>query len=277
MEPDDDSLIGAAEKRGIPSSNPGAPALARIGLRRTGVSLATSEALKFADAHALARDAVHARLSASAMVNELRGRGFDSLAVNSAAANRQEYLLRPDLGRRLCDAARTALQARRTVPEQTGRARLAVVIADGLSALAAERHAVPVLAALKPLLAGANSAPWELAPVVVAEQARVALGDAIAEALCATAVVVLIGERPGLSSPDSLGAYVTWGPKLGTTDAERNCVSNIRTEGMGYAEAAEAIAWYLNMGRTRGRTGVGLAAPENPQRLPGAGGLRFED
>jgi ethanolamine ammonia-lyase small subunit len=239
------------------------PTLARIGLRRTGVSLATSEALKFAEAHALARDAVHARLAASAMVTGLRERGLDAVAVLSAAADRQEYLLRPDLGRQLNGGAADALRARPHAVEQTGGARLAVVIADGLSALAAERHALPVLDALRARLDFAQAAGWELATVVVAEQARVALGDRVAEALGADAVVVLIGERPGLSSPDSLGAYVTWRPRRETSDAERNCVSNIRAEGMGYEEAAESVAWFLTEGRRVGGTGVGLRAPES--------------
>jgi ethanolamine ammonia-lyase small subunit len=136
-----------------------------------------------------------------------------------------------------------------------------VVLADGLSALATERHGLPVLDALLPLLGldEASAAPgWTLAPIVVAEQARVALGDAIGAALGADVTVVLIGERPGLSSPDSLGAYITWGPRPGRSDAERNCVSNIRLEGLDYAGAAAKIAWYVREGRRLGLTGVQL-------------------
>jgi ethanolamine ammonia-lyase small subunit len=150
--------------------------------------------------------------------------------------------------------------------------RVTLILADGLSALATERHALPVLDALLPLLGIADteaapnpSAPWRLTPIVVAEQARVALADEIGQALNADATVILIGERPGLSSPDSLGAYITWAPRPGRTDAERNCVSNIHAEGLDYAAAAAKIAWYLTQGRRLGLTGVALREQDLPR------------
>lgn len=142
----------------------------------------------------------------------------------------------------------------RTAPAPTSSATLAIILADGLSALAIERHALPLLDALLAHLDGT----WQLTPIVVAEQARVALGDPIGEALHADVTIMLIGERPGLSSPDSLGAYITWAPRRGRTDAERNCVSNIRAEGLDYAAAAARIAWYVTEGRRLGKTGVAL-------------------
>jgi ethanolamine ammonia-lyase small subunit len=142
--------------------------------------------------------------------------------------------------------------------------RVAVVIVDGLSAMAVERHALPVLRELQSLFAEgstySNDGAWELLPVVIVEQGRVAVGDAVAVALKADLAVILIGERPGLSSPDSLGAYITWKPTERSQNAERNCVSNIRTEGLGYRAAAERIAWYCREARRAGCTGVALLA-----------------
>lgn len=254
---------------------------ARIGLERIGVSLATVEALRFAEAHALARDAVHARLAVAPLLAQLRERGLEALSVTSAARSRQEYLLRPDLGRRLSESSEASLAARAAHPADSAAARLSVVIADGLSALAVERHAFSVVVELLGRLGlgetgNTAGAGWLVTPVVVAEQGRVALGDAVARALGAQAAVVLIGERPGLSSADSLGAYVTWAPGPGTTDAERNCVSNIRREGLCYADAAAAIDWYLTEGRRHGRTGVGIRGPERQARLAPMGGAKLE-
>jgi ethanolamine ammonia-lyase small subunit len=149
----------------------------------------------------------------------------------------------------------------RTAPTPANSAALAIILADGLSALAIERHALPLLDAL---LAHLDST-WALTPIVIAEQARVALGDQIGAAFHADATVILIGERPGLSSPDSLGAYITWAPRPGRTDAERNCVSNIRAEGLDYTSAARKIAWFINQARRVGLTGVALRAPDAPQ------------
>jgi ethanolamine ammonia-lyase small subunit len=221
---------------------------ARVALRSAGRSLATSELLDMALCLADARDAVHAELSTVTLVQELVALGLEVFSVRSAAGGRGEYLRRPDLGRRLSAASRALLEQ---VDPESGS--LAVVVADGLSAFAVERHAVPVLDALLPLLAD-----WQIGPVVVAEQARVAIGDEIGEVLGAVATLLLIGERPGLSAPDSLGAYVTWAPRIGRSDAERNCVSNIRPEGLGYDLAARKIAAYLNEARRLQLTGVAL-------------------
>lgn len=222
---------------------------ARVGLGRTGVSLATREVLGFQLSHARARDAVHARMNASALAAELeRVSGATAVRLHSAARGRVEYLQRPDLGRALDEASRTVLM------EHAGAEfDLVFVVADGLSALAVERHVVPLMEKLLPRLAA-----WKIAPVCVVEQGRVAVGDVIGEALSAMIAVVLIGERPGLSSPDSLGAYVTWQPRVGRTDAERVCISNIRTEGLGYAQAAEQLVRVLSDARRMRLTGVAL-------------------
>lgn len=240
---------------------------ARVALDRTGASITTRHALEFSLAHAQARDAVHAALGVASLMAALRERELAAVSVRSSAANRTEYLRRPDLGRTLSDASATLLAVRATDTRSphTDAATVSIILADGLSALAVERHALPLLDALLPLL-GLNeendakqvALPWALAPIVVAEQARVALGDEIGEALHADVTVMLIGERPGLSSPDSLGAYITWAPRIGRTDAERNCVSNIRVEGLDYTAAAARIAWYVTEARRLGLTGVAL-------------------
>jgi ethanolamine ammonia-lyase small subunit len=223
---------------------------ARVGLGRTGVSVATRDLLDFQRCHALARDAVHARLEAAAMARTLGAiAGGSVFRLHSAAADRATYLQRPDLGRRLDDSGRKLL-AERTQP---GTAELALIVADGLSALAVERHAAPLLEELLPRLHD-----WKLAPLCVVEQGRVAIGDEIGETLGARVAAVLIGERPGLSSPDSLGVYITWSPRAGRTDAERNCISNIRAEGLSYAQAAAQIETILNAARREQLTGVKL-------------------
>ena len=216
----------------------GALTAARVGLGRTGSSQTTRDVLEFSLAHAEARDAVHASLSLPTLLAALKERGLRPVAVKSAAADRATYLRRPDLGRRLSEASAAQLAALDSA-EASERPRLCVILADGLSALAVDRHAVPLLDALLPLLTPC----FALTPVVVAEQARVALGDEIGTALGAEATVLLIGERPGLSSPDSLGAYITWAPRAGRTDAERNCISNIRAQGLDYATAAAKIVY----------------------------------
>jgi len=244
---------------------------ARVGLERVGASLATRPALEFTLAHAQARDAVHMALGVATMLAALRERGLTAMAVKSAASDRAEYLRRRDLGRRLSVTSAERLAKGREQHGDEGGVRgtqavVSVIVADGLSALAAERHAMPLLDALLPLLRAASAEElsgwtngWTIAPIVVAEQARVALGDEIGAALGADVTVMLIGERPGLSAPDSLGAYVTWAPRVGMTDAERNCVSNIRAEGLDYAAAAERIAWMVREGRRMGLTGIDLA------------------
>jgi ethanolamine ammonia-lyase small subunit len=231
---------------------------ARIALDSSGASIATRPALEFLLAHAQARDAVHSALAVSSLMADLRERDLDAVSVRSAAADRTEYLRRPDLGRTLSDASGEVIaQAKSASASSQSGTVLSIIVADGLSALATERHALPVVDALLPLLGiGEPECTWVLTPIVIAEQARVALGDEVGYALGANITVMLIGERPGLSSPDSLGAYITWGPRPGRTDAERNCVSNIRTEGLDYASAAAKIEWYIAEGRRLGLSGV---------------------
>jgi len=224
---------------------------ARIALGRVGDSLPTDALLAFGLAHAQARDAVHLPLDQKALQAQLEAAGYPALAVHSAAGDRAAYLRRPDWGRRLNDPSRERLVAAaqnvRAAPD------VAFVIGDGLSARAVAAHAVPLVQAVTPKLA-----EWRIAPIVIAEQARVALGDEVGELLRATQVVVLIGERPGLSSPDSLGVYLTYGPRIGRTDAERNCISNVRPEGLGYAAAAHKLAYLLHAARRLGQTGIAL-------------------
>ena len=229
---------------------------ARISLGRAGTSLPTREVLRFAAAHALARDAVHLPLDVEALLADLRAAGVTaSVRVASQAASRVEYLTRPDLGRRLAPADRDALEA-----DATGG--LCIVVGDGLSAIAAQRHAAPLLVEL----ATAGVAPDRL---VVATQARVALGDEIGELTGASLVLMLVGERPGLSSPDSLGAYLTWAPKPGRADSERNCVSNIRLQGLPLADAAARIAWLMHEAQRQRLTGIEL---KDGSELPAVGG-----
>jgi ethanolamine ammonia-lyase small subunit len=233
---------------------------ARVALDRAGSSMATRPALEFALAHAQARDAVYSELDLGTIVEALAERGISAVAAASAAEGRAQYLRRPDLGRRLSAASATALgllEAARLKAATDNRqpaTSLSVILADGLSALATQRHAIPLLDALLALL----DESWTLTPIVVAEQARVALGDEVGTLLQADVSVMLIGERPGLSSPDSLGAYITWSPRVGRTDAERNCVSNIRVGGLDYANAAQKIAWYVSEGRRLGLSGVAV-------------------
>ncbi|MGA9668518.1 MAG: ethanolamine ammonia-lyase subunit EutC [Terracidiphilus sp.] len=225
---------------------------ARVALGRTGVSLQTRDLLDFQRAHAQARDAVHARLEAAALAAHLAELCHCAiLRLHSAAVDRATYLQRPDLGRKLDEISRALLLNSAEI--QRASFDLALIVADGLSALAVERHVLPLLKELLPRLEG-----WKMAPVCVVEQGRVAIGDEIGLALTSQISLVLIGERPGLSSPDSLGAYITWSPRPGRTDAERNCISNIRAEGLTYAQAAAQLGFYLNEARRRQLTGVAL-------------------
>ncbi len=223
---------------------------ARIALGRTGASLPTREVLRFALAHAQARDAVHTAFEVEETRSGIAALGFDTVRVTSAAPARDTYLRRPDLGRRLSDESRAALAAQARPPVD-----LALVVADGLSSAAVHAQALGFLAAFKPWI---EREGWSLAPVVLAEQARVALGDEAGELLRARAVLVLIGERPGLSSPDSLGLYLTFAPRPGRSDAERNCISNVRAEGLSHADAAFKLAWLLREALRRSLTGVAL-------------------
>lgn len=224
---------------------------ARIGLGRAGASVPTAAHLAFQQAHAEARDAVHAALDVQALVAGLRALGEAPLHVRSRAPDRAAYLQRPDLGRRLADAS-AALLAERRAPA----ADLAFVLADGLSALALQRQALPLFTALRERLQ--QEGGWAWAPPVVATQARVALGDEVGALLNARCVVVLIGERPGLSAPDSLGVYFSWAPRLGLVDAQRNCISNVRPEGLAPPAAAAKLHALLREARRRQLSGVEL-------------------
>jgi len=234
---------------------------ARIALGRVGGSLPTSAHLAFQLAHARARDAVHHPADLAQLAGELGREGVTALCVSSAAVNRGTYLARPDLGRKLRQIDRdrvTALAA-------PGGVDVAIVIADGLSGAAVDRHAAPLTLSLRNRL---REAGWSLAPVVLVEQGRVAIGDEIGALLGARLVLVLLGERPGLTAPDSLGAYLTFSPRPGRTDAERNCVSNIRPDGLRIADAAERIGWLVSEALRRQLSGVPLKE-EMGRALPG--------
>lgn len=224
---------------------------ARIGLGRTGISLPTARALEFQAAHAAARTAVHAAFDAEAMAAQLANRFPGSLVVESRAETRAVYLQRPDLGRRLSDASAERLAA----AASTQAPDVAIIICDGLSALAVERNATRFLSAFTPR---AQRQGWTLAPLVLATQARVALGDEVGELLRARLALLLIGERPGLSAADSLGLYITHGPRLGLTDADRNCVSNVRDGGLAHPDAAYRAEYLIAEALKRGLSGVAL-------------------
>jgi ethanolamine ammonia-lyase small subunit len=223
---------------------------ARVGLGRAGASLPTQALLAFTLDHSRARDAVHAGFDVATIVAGLEALGLRTLRVSSQAQNRKDYLRRPDLGRRLDPASQDVLAS---CPR--GARDLAIVIGDGLSPSAVNAHAVELVRSLVPRLA---AAAIETGPVVVASGARVALGDEIGALLGARMAVMLIGERPGLSAPDSLGAYLTFAPRAGVIDAMRNCVSNVHSAGLSYDEAAFKIAWLIREGLARQTTGVGL-------------------
>lgn len=226
---------------------------ARIALGRCGVSLTTQAALDFGWAHAQARDAIHTPLDVPALAQAISALGLSVRHVHSQAVDRAMYLRRPDLGRQLPpDAvAQCAEDAKITVDDKP---RLSVVVADGLSSLAVQKHAVPLLQALLPMIAST----WHVLPVTVVAQGRVAVGDPIGAAAQADMAVVLVGERPGLSSPDSMGIYLTWQPQVGCTDAQRNCISNVRPEGLGYAAAAFKLQWLMQQAVRLGTSGVQL-------------------
>ena len=234
---------------------------ARVGLDRVGSSLATHEVLDFQLAHAQARDAVHAALDVPSLLGGLHERALRACVLRSAAPDRVRYLRHPGLGRTLNPESAASLAA--------AACDVVFVIADGLSALAVTRHALLLLDEVLPLL----DRQCSLGPVCIVEQGRVAIGDAIGAALQAKISVVLIGERPGLSSPDSLGAYITWGPRPGRTDAERNCISNIRPEGLDYAEAARVLAYYLREALRQKLTGIALKLVGDFQRDESRGSL----
>ncbi|SEC45247.1 ethanolamine ammonia-lyase subunit EutC [Terriglobus roseus] len=230
---------------------------ARIALGLTGPSIPTREQLRFQLDHALARDAVHAAMDAGGLLQQLQQRGLEGMQLRSAACqdawprDRSVYLRRPDLGRSLHESSRRELEV---TAENRVERRIVFAIVDGLSALAVERHALPLLDATLPLLQPEDVGE----PICLVRQGRVAVGDEIGELLRAELMVLLIGERPGLSASDSLGVYLTWQPRRGRTDAERNCISNVRLEGLSYEIAAQRIAFYVREARWLQTTGIAL-------------------
>lgn len=231
---------------------------ARIALGRSGSSLPTREVLDFGLAHAQARDAVHLPLDVAALQSQLQADGWDVITLTSRATDRAAYLARPDWGRRLHDDALPLLDAARSAAAPRIDADdvafdVAFVVSDGLSSTAVQCHAAPLLQALRPLMADLR-----IAPIVIATQARVALSDEVGQCLQARIAVSLIGERPGLSSPDSLGAYLTYAPRIGNTDEVRNCISNIRPQGLVLTQAAQQIAALLRAALQAQRSGVAL-------------------
>ena len=230
---------------------------ARIALGRAGHSLPTAAHLQFQLAHAQARDAVHVPLDTADVTQGLQSLGLQTLSLHTAAVDRAVYLRRPDLGRRLDESSGRALQLRCSQEACSILSDVCLVLADGLSALAIHSHAIEFLQCLLPHLQG-DARPWRMTPACVVEQGRVAIGDAIAEHLQARLVVVLIGERPGLSSPDSMGIYMTWAPHVGCTDAQRNCISNVRSAGLAPKAAALQLHQLMNQARSLKLSGVAL-------------------
>jgi len=245
---------------------------ARIALGRTGTSLPTSAQLDFQFAHAQARDAVHLPFDHAGLSAQLSERGRETLLLHSAATDRNSYLQRPDLGRKLSDASAQSL--RDYAEAHPGGVDLAIVVADGLSALAVHRHTLPFLTRLEEQMSADG---WSLAPVVLVEQGRVAIGDEIGQLLGAKMVVMLIGERPGLSSPDSLGLYFTYNPKVGLTDAYRNCISNVRLEGLSYGMAAHRLLYLMHEACRRQLSGVNLKDEAQVQTLESDAGADMKE
>ncbi|MGY2231167.1 ethanolamine ammonia-lyase subunit EutC [Pseudomonas tolaasii] len=226
---------------------------ARIALGRTGTSIPTRAQLDFQFAHAQARDAVHLPFDHAGLSSQMAERGRESLLLHSAAVDRHMYLQRPDLGRRLSDESAQSL--RDYAAAHPGGVDLAVVVADGLSALAVHKHTLPFLTRMEEQT---HAEGWSLSPVILVEQGRVAVADEVGQLLGAKMVVILIGERPGLSSPDSLGLYFTYNPRIGLTDAYRNCISNVRLEGLSYGMAAHRLLYLMKEACRRQLSGVNL-------------------
>ncbi|MEO6117664.1 MAG: ethanolamine ammonia-lyase subunit EutC [Methylotenera sp.] len=245
---------------------------ARIALGRVGSSLPTSEVLDFGLAHAMARDAVHLALDVNALEAGIQAQGFDTIRVHSRAPDRASYLLRPDWGRKLDDSSQTNLESlsKSESINQSKPIDLLIVVGDGLSSLAVARHVEPMLLEIR------NNLPsdWRLGPVVIASQARVAIADEIGQALGVRMVAMLIGERPGLSSPDSLGIYLTYHPKSGLSDADRNCISNVRPEGLQYAAAAKKLLWLAKEASRLKISGVALKDESDIQEIGQQGMLK---
>jgi ethanolamine ammonia-lyase small subunit len=235
---------------------------ARIALGRTGTSMPTSAQLDFQYAHAQARDAVHLPFDHAGLSSQLAECGYESVLLHSAATNRDSYLQRPDLGRKLSDESAQTLRIHASA--YPGGVDLVIVVADGLSALAVHRHTVPFLSRMREQI---EVDGWTVSPVILVEQGRVAISDEIGELLGAKMVVILIGERPGLSSPDSLGLYFTYNPKIGLTDAYRNCISNVRLEGLSYGMAAHRLLYLMREACRRQLSGVNLKDEAQVQTL----------
>ncbi|WAM52627.1 ethanolamine ammonia-lyase subunit EutC [Vreelandella venusta] len=244
---------------------------ARIGLGRAGISLPTHQLLAFQLAHAQAQDAVHCPLECHALADELTtvlSLSQTPIHVHSHAVDRAMYLQRPDYGRRLDDTSREQLQQ---AAQRGQHFDLAVVIVDGLSALAVQQNSAPFLTALYRAFES-DQREWQLAPLTIVEQGRVAIGDEVGALLNADAVLVMIGERPGLSSPDSLGLYMTWEPEVGLKDDRRNCISNVRPAGLKPEEAARRLLLLLTEARQRKLSGVQLKDRSEDNVLDGATG-----
>jgi len=243
--------LAVVTESAVPHSTLGPFTEARVAIGRAGSSLTTKAHLSFVGDHARARDAVWTAVDFAALAAELSALGLEPLRLHSEAADRATYLRRPDLGRRLDAVSIAALVTAALTP--TGS--LALVVADGLSAEAVQSNAAPLVAALLPQL---QARGLRVRCVSLVEQGRVAVGDPIGEAFGADVVVVLIGERPGLSAADSLGCYITWQPRPGTPDSRRNCISNIRAGGLVPEAAAAKIAWIVGEAFARKLTGVEL-------------------
>ncbi|MFP5302134.1 ethanolamine ammonia-lyase subunit EutC [Cobetia sp. SIMBA_158] len=277
-QPSADAVSCSLEPDAIVTPNPwqrlGQFTDARIGLGRAGISLPTNRSLEFQLAHARAQDAVHLPLEIPRLIEDLNQLTALENApqiqrLHSRAVDRTTYLQRPDYGRRLDEDSRQQLSALDAQP-----ADLAIVVVDGLSSLAVQNNAAPFIAALLESLAEDGPDAWSLAPISVVEQGRVAIGDEVGELLNARAVLVMVGERPGLSSPDSLGLYLTWQPRVGLSDASRNCISNVRPAGLDFAMAAQRLHYLLREARKLGLTGVGLKDRSGETALEGGTGIQ---
>jgi ethanolamine ammonia-lyase small subunit len=281
----------STDQTSLPSAEAAAPSItpatwgmlsrftrARIALGRAGRSLPTAPHLAFQLAHAQARDAVHLPFDAHGVAAGIQALGLETIQLHSAASDRTTYLQRPDLGRQLDEASRARLRQRQAQSQPGGASHdLAFVVVDGLSALAIHRNAAPLIAATLQRLNIGDSRPWRMAPVAIVEQGRVAVGDETGSGLGARCVVVLIGERPGLSSPDSMGLYLTWQPQPGLTDARRNCISNVRPEGLAIETAAAKLVHLLRAARQAQLTGVDLKDTSPDQRPALRGGVDGAD
>lgn len=237
---------------------------ARIGLGRAGVSIPTTESLNFQLAHAQAQDAVHLPLDVETVIEQLENTNlafnqeqeiFTPILLHSQAVNRTTYLQRPDLGRRLDKKSIEILKKVNTLKNE--KYDLSIVVVDGLSSLAIKENAAIFIKKLVEEL-NIDSQDWNLAPITIVQQGRVAIGDEVGQILNSKTTIVLIGERPGLSSPDSMGLYLTYNPKVGLTDESRNCISNIRIEGLSYEEAIKKAMYLLKESRRLELSGVNL-------------------